>query len=163
MGNPRSWVIRCVEHEAGRWKYVSRAPDSRLRPFELGAALRCPRRPPAFSPANSRIRSRRGRDPICPRHCDGGRLASALRSKSKGEPDMAGEPSHFEIGVPNVEQAQEFYGELLEWSYEKTANGAHIGTPGIPGGLHPGGASIQIFFSVPDLEQAAKRVVELGG
>jgi uncharacterized protein len=77
---------------------------------------------------------------------------------------MAGEPSHFEIGVPNAERAQKFYEELLGWTFEVTGHGAHIGTPGMPGGIHvEEGPGIQIFFSVPSLDDAAKRVVELGG
>ncbi len=77
---------------------------------------------------------------------------------------MAGEPSHFEIGVPDVERAREFYGKLLGWTFEGTDRGAVIGTPGTPGGIHAEeGAGIQIFFSVPNLEEAAKRVAELGG
>lgn len=77
---------------------------------------------------------------------------------------MTGEPSHFEIGVPDVERARKFYGELLNWTYEGTGHGGHVGTPGMPGGLHPEeGPSIQIFFSVTNLEESAKRVVELGG
>jgi predicted enzyme related to lactoylglutathione lyase len=77
---------------------------------------------------------------------------------------MSGEPSHFEIGVPDVERARKFFGELLGWEFEGTGNGAHAATGGVPGGLHPEDEPwLQIFFSVPDLDEAAKRVVELGG
>ncbi|HEY1286061.1 MAG TPA: VOC family protein [Solirubrobacterales bacterium] len=77
---------------------------------------------------------------------------------------MAGEPSHFEIGAPDVERARRFFGELLGWDFDGTEKGAHISTPGAPGGIHvEDGVWVQLFFSVPDLDQAAKRVVELGG
>lgn len=77
---------------------------------------------------------------------------------------MAGEPSHFEIGTPDVERARKFYAELLGWEFEPTDHGAQIGTQGLPGGIHPEtGPSVQIFFSVPNIEKAAKRVLELGG
>jgi len=77
---------------------------------------------------------------------------------------MTGEPSHFELGVRDVGRAREFYGKLLGWTFEGTDLGAHVGTTGIPGGIHvEDGASVQIFFSVPDLDEAAARVVELGG
>jgi uncharacterized protein len=77
---------------------------------------------------------------------------------------MTGEPSHFEIGVPDSERARRFYGELLGWRFEGTDYGARIGTVGIPGGIHiEETPSIQIFLSVTNLDEAAKRVVELGG
>jgi uncharacterized protein len=77
---------------------------------------------------------------------------------------MPGKPSHFELGVPDTDRAQEFFGELLGWSFERTGKGARIATSGIPGGLHPEDrASIQVFFTVEDLDEAARRVVELGG
>jgi uncharacterized protein len=77
---------------------------------------------------------------------------------------MSGDPSHFEIGVPDVERARKFFGELLGWEFEGTDHGAHIRTRAMPGGIHPeAGPSVQIFFRVPDLGEAAKRVIELGG
>ena len=33
---------------------------------------------------------------------------------------MTGEPSHFELGVPDAARAKAFYGELLGWSFETT-------------------------------------------
>ena len=76
---------------------------------------------------------------------------------------MAGEPSHFEIGVPDPERAQAFYGRLLGWSFDGTDRGARISTTGIGGGLHPDEPWIQVFYRVDDLDAAAARVVELGG
>jgi hypothetical protein len=78
---------------------------------------------------------------------------------------MAGQPSHIEIGVPDTDRAQRFYGELLGWSFEATGHGARVGTGGLPAGLHgfDGPSTIQVFYAVPDLDVAAKRVVELGG
>jgi hypothetical protein len=78
---------------------------------------------------------------------------------------MSGEPSHIEIGVPDTDRAQAFYGKLLDWKFDTTENGARVETGGLPAGLHryDGPSSIQVFYSVQDLDQAAKRVVELGG
>src|SRR3954453_10267256 len=77
---------------------------------------------------------------------------------------MAGEPSHFEIGIPDIERGRKFYAELFDWEFESTAHGAQIGTRALPGGIHTEkGPSVQIFFSVPSIEEAAKRVLELGG
>ena len=77
---------------------------------------------------------------------------------------MAGQPSHFELGAPDIERAQTFYGELLGWTFDDTGRGARIETAGIPGGLHhdddPG---IMVFFSVPSIEGAVRRIAELGG
>jgi hypothetical protein len=33
---------------------------------------------------------------------------------------LAGEPSHFEVGVRDAARAKAFYGELLDWSFETT-------------------------------------------
>jgi uncharacterized protein len=78
---------------------------------------------------------------------------------------MAGELSHFEIGVPNTDRAQRFYGELLGWAFELTSHGARIKTAGLPGGMHreEQGASLQVFYVVPDLDEAAEKVKALGG
>ncbi|HTB49619.1 MAG TPA: VOC family protein [Solirubrobacteraceae bacterium] len=76
---------------------------------------------------------------------------------------MFGKPSHFEIGVPDLARAQKFYGRLLGWSFEETGGGARIATPGTVGGLHEDEPWIQIFYSVPDIDEAIRLVVELGG
>lgn len=78
---------------------------------------------------------------------------------------MSGDPSHVELGVPDVEKAQRFWGELLGWKFDPTPNGAMIETGGIPAGLHVDeqGPEVLTFFAVDDLEAAAARVVELGG
>lgn len=78
---------------------------------------------------------------------------------------MAGELSHFEIGAPDTDRAQSFYGELLGWDFEPTGHGARITSAGLPGGIHreDEGANLQVFYVVPDLDEAAERVRALGG
>ena len=79
---------------------------------------------------------------------------------------MAGEPSHFEIGVRDARRAKEFYGPLLGWSFETTrGEDAWIDTPGLRGGLHgdDDASNIVVYFSVPDIEVAVRRVRALGG
>ena len=55
--------------------------------------------------------------------------------------------------------------ELLGWEFEGTGKGARIRTGGIPMGLHRDerGPELLVFYSVEDLDAAAKRIVELGG
>jgi catechol 2,3-dioxygenase-like lactoylglutathione lyase family enzyme len=36
---------------------------------------------------------------------------------------LAGEPSHFEVGVRDAVRAKAFYGELLGWSFRDHAGG----------------------------------------
>jgi len=76
-----------------------------------------------------------------------------------------GHTSHVEIGVPDPDRARAFYGELLGWTFEQTANGAAVDTGHTAGaGIHrEEEPSIQVFFSVPDLDAAVQRVRELGG
>jgi len=79
---------------------------------------------------------------------------------------MAGEPSHFEVGVQDAGRAKAFYGAVLGWSFETTTGeNAWIETSGVRGGLHDADAasSIVLYFSVPDIEAAVRRVREQGG
>ena len=79
---------------------------------------------------------------------------------------MAGEPSHFELGVPDAARAKAFYGELFGWSFTPTVGqNAWIETPGVRGGLHDDddASNVVLYFSVPDIEAAVTRVRELGG
>jgi len=77
---------------------------------------------------------------------------------------MGGNASHFEIGAPDTGRAQAFFGELLGWEFQRTEGGAEVETGTTPGGIHRDATpAIQLFFEVPDLGEAARRVVELGG
>jgi uncharacterized protein len=79
---------------------------------------------------------------------------------------VAGEPSHFELGVSDAARAKAFYGELFGWSFIPTSGeNAWIETPGVRGGLHDRdeAPSIVVYFSVGDIDAAVRRVRELGG
>ena len=79
---------------------------------------------------------------------------------------MAGEPSHFEVGVPDAARAKAFYGALLSWSFTPTkGENAWIETAGVRGGLHGDdeASNVVLYFSVLDIDAAVKRVRELGG
>ena len=79
---------------------------------------------------------------------------------------MTGEPSHFELGVPDAERAKSFYSEVLGWSFRTTqGDDAWIDTPGVGGGVHgaDAAANIVVYFRVSDIEAAVSRVRELGG
>lgn len=80
---------------------------------------------------------------------------------------MAGEVSFFELGVEDVQQARTFYGQLFGWEFAggPSGNGFHIATPTINGGMHGGdaGAVPYLFFAVDDMDEAVRRVRELGG
>lgn len=80
---------------------------------------------------------------------------------------MNGEPSFFEIGVPDAKRAKAFYGSLFGWKHHTTSGDqAWIETPSpIRGGVHDGDDDrhIDIFFAVPDIDAAVKTVRELGG
>ena len=65
---------------------------------------------------------------------------------------MAGEPSHFEVGVQDAGRAKAFYGAVLGWSFETTTGeNVWIETSGVRGGLHDADAAsnIVLYFSVP--------------
>jgi predicted enzyme related to lactoylglutathione lyase len=67
--------------------------------------------------------------------------------------------------VPDSRRAQAFYSKLLGWKFnEGSRNSAAIETAGVPGGVHEAAEpGLVVFFSVPDLEAAVRRVRELGG
>ena len=86
---------------------------------------------------------------------------------------MPGEPSHFELGVPDARRAKAFYGRLLGWSRED-APGPIARTTFTLGRLLIGGGHApvpqedptprwSISFWVADADQAAARAQELGG
>lgn len=79
---------------------------------------------------------------------------------------MAGDPSHFEIGVPDARRAKAFYRELLGWSFLPVmGENAWVDTGGVMGGLHDrdDAANVVLYFRVSDIEAAVTRVRELGG
>jgi predicted enzyme related to lactoylglutathione lyase len=80
---------------------------------------------------------------------------------------MSGEPSFFEIGVPDAKRAKTFYGQLFKWTFHPMGGGdqAWVKTPTIRGGLHDEDSEsrIDIFFAVPDIDAAVITVRELGG
>jgi predicted enzyme related to lactoylglutathione lyase len=79
---------------------------------------------------------------------------------------VAGEPAHFEIGVPDAARAKSFYGTLLVWSFETTrGENAWIDTGGVRSGLHDedSDSNIVLYFEVADIEAAVGLVRELGG
>lgn len=79
---------------------------------------------------------------------------------------MRGEPSFFEIGVPDAKRAKAFYGELFKWTFHPMGGDqAWVETPTIRGGLHDEDPAprIDIFFTVPDIDTAVIAVRALGG
>jgi predicted enzyme related to lactoylglutathione lyase len=79
---------------------------------------------------------------------------------------MAGEPTFLEIGVPDGDRARTFFAELLGWQVTPMDSGNYLlNSLTIPVGVHSNDEDriMLVFFSVPDLDSAMKRVVELGG
>jgi len=79
---------------------------------------------------------------------------------------VSGEPSHFEVGVPDAVRAKAFFGELFGWSFTTTTgDNAWIETPGVRGGLHDEDEdrNVIVYFRVDNITAAVRRVRELGG
>ena len=79
---------------------------------------------------------------------------------------MAGEPSFFEIGVPDAARARAFYAQVFEWTlHPMEGDQAWIETPTARGGIHDGDEDcrIELYFAVPDIEAAVGRVRAAGG
>jgi hypothetical protein len=80
---------------------------------------------------------------------------------------MKSEVSYNEFGAGDASKARAFLGQLFGWDFRLVGKGPEglFQTPSIKAGLHgndpaPG---IFVFFSVPDLEEAIAKVMELGG
>ena len=80
---------------------------------------------------------------------------------------MAGEPTHFELGVDDAKRAKSFYGRLFGWTFHQMGDGEEgwIETDGVRGGLHENdpSSSVVVCFSVQDIDAALATVRELGG
>lgn len=79
---------------------------------------------------------------------------------------MAGEPTFLEIGVPDGTRARTFFAELFGWGVTPMASDNYLlRTPTVQVGVHANDEDriMLVFFSVPDLDAAMKRVVDLGG
>ena len=79
---------------------------------------------------------------------------------------MSGQPSRIEIGVPDTDRA--LASSTVSCSAgssraPRRAPGSRLG--GIPAGLHRDerGPELLVFYSVGDIDEAARRIVELGG
>jgi predicted enzyme related to lactoylglutathione lyase len=75
---------------------------------------------------------------------------------------MTGEPSHFELGVPDKERGRAFYNALFGWKIDEIG---WIDTGGVRGGLHGDDpeTGVVLYFAVDDIDAAVRRVRELGG
>lgn len=75
---------------------------------------------------------------------------------------MAGEPSYIELGVPDRDAAEAFYGGLFGW--QLTGPG-QADTASLSIGFHGGdpAALLEVFFAVDDLDASLTKVRELGG
>lgn len=80
---------------------------------------------------------------------------------------MFGQPTFFEIGVPDAVRAQSFYTKLFDWTPHPMGErgAASFDTGGARGGLHgeDDERRIDIFFGVADIDAAVTSVRELGG
>ncbi|MBJ8348132.1 VOC family protein [Antrihabitans sp. YC2-6] len=80
---------------------------------------------------------------------------------------MPGQPTFFEIGVPDAVRAQKFYTQLLGWTPHAMGDRgqAWLETGGVRGGLHDDDEDrrIDIFFEVVDIDAAVAAVRQLGG
>jgi predicted enzyme related to lactoylglutathione lyase len=64
---------------------------------------------------------------------------------------MAGEPSFFEIGVPDAKRARSFYSQVFDSAFHPWPDSgmSWIETPGARGGIHEGDPEhrIEIYFA----------------
>jgi predicted enzyme related to lactoylglutathione lyase len=81
-------------------------------------------------------------------------------------PTVTGEPSWFELGVPDGAKAQAFCGALVPIRFRSMGgDNAVMQTSGLTGGLHDSDpdAEVRLYFAVDDIDAALERVRELGG
>jgi len=79
---------------------------------------------------------------------------------------MSGAITHIEIGAVAGAKSSTFFSALFGWQYSSMGEGGGwFDTPTCKAGLHPSDPSpgITVYFSVPNIEQAAETVRKLGG
>jgi predicted enzyme related to lactoylglutathione lyase len=79
---------------------------------------------------------------------------------------MVAEPSFLELGVADGQRARDFYARLFGWSFDDMGAGNFFApTRPVDTGVHRGDErnAFVVYFSVDDIEAAARRVRELGG
>lgn len=72
---------------------------------------------------------------------------------------------YFTLPAPDLERSKVFYRRVLGWEIAGGSLGGHIANVTPAGGLFPGGEEGEqsVFIVVDDIEDAAAKVVELGG
>lgn len=72
---------------------------------------------------------------------------------------------YFTLPAPDMERSKAFFGRVLGWQVAGGSLGGHIANVTPAGGLFPGRAADEptVFIVVDDIEEAAAKVVELGG
>ncbi len=72
---------------------------------------------------------------------------------------------YFTMPAPDLERSKAFYSRVLGWVVEGGSLGGHIASVTPAGGLSPGSPpdELMVFLTVDDIDDAAARVVELGG
>ncbi len=79
---------------------------------------------------------------------------------------MSGTVTHIEIGSATGAKSPSFFTKLFGWTFESWGEaGGVFSTPACNVGLQANDPTPQmiVYFSVTNIEQAAKQVVELGG
>lgn len=78
---------------------------------------------------------------------------------------MSGEPSYVELGVRDADRARSFYGALLGWRISGEGGPGQAETATLAIGIHDGDESslFEVFFAVPQLDEALEQVRSLGG
>ncbi len=79
-----------------------------------------------------------------------------------------GQPSnlfYFTLPAPDLDRSKAFYGALFGWEVAGGSLGGHVANVTPAGGLQPGAGpgDRSVFMTVADLDEAAARVVDLGG
>lgn len=72
---------------------------------------------------------------------------------------------YFTLPAPDLDRSKAFFGRVLGWEVAGGSLGGHVANVTPSGGLWPGGAANEqsVFIVVDDIEEAAAKVVELGG
>jgi uncharacterized protein len=80
---------------------------------------------------------------------------------------MAGKPVQVEITVGDTKRAAKFYGDLFGWQFQDYGGPTEylMASSSEDSGVAvtPGGTGVRVYFDVDEINDARKRVSELGG
>jgi len=94
---------------------------------------------------------------------DDGRTLAVWKQKSTKTNHMSAPIVYFEIAGPDGPKLKEFYSTTLGWTIDANSSIAAASTGGLKGGIRQDPPEKVLYFGVPDINEALKKIEAAGG